>query len=151
MYIFFVDPTGPFEKALDAVCAVDREMSVQTLLTFVRISRRLSALNSGAVSLAQVAEEMDVGYSSLLRQTDCLAAGGPSVRALNLLEKVVSSQDRRSRNFRLTDRGEALMVAVADCMSEMHIPAASAEPVRINKPRGSTAANEKSRKSRKKR
>jgi DNA-binding MarR family transcriptional regulator len=124
MHIFFMDPkdwrTYPnaqrFEAGLDAVCAVDREMTVGTLSTFVRVARRIPALTVGALSLRSIAEEMNLGYSSFLRQTDCLAAGGPSVRSLDLLEKVIRPDDRRARDVLLTERGKALMESITACM-----------------------------------
>jgi DNA-binding MarR family transcriptional regulator len=96
---------------------VDKEMSVGTLAAFIRVARRIPALAAGALSLRAVAEEMGVGYSSLLRQTDVLAAGAPSVRSLDLLEKVIRPDDRRSRDVVLTERGEALMKAISSCMA----------------------------------
>jgi DNA-binding MarR family transcriptional regulator len=124
MFLFFMDPKDwrsfpsaeRFEAGLDAVCAVDREMTVGTLSAFVRVARRIPALTSGALSLRAVSEQMGVGYSSLLRQTDVLAAGGPSVRSLDLLEKVIRPDDRRVRDVLLTERGEALMNSISACM-----------------------------------
>lgn len=73
----------------------------------------MSMATASTLTLREIAAEMNVGYSSLLRQTDVLGEGAPSVRSLNLFEKGIRPDDRRSRQVRLTPVGEQLLRGIS--------------------------------------
>lgn len=118
MFFLFLDPDeiptfGPgldtLAKAMDMLRAVDPGMPVGTASCLLHLGLELRSLAQGTITLRDVARDMDVPYSTFLRSTDKLAEGGSGVRGLNLLEKGISTSDKRARQLRLTLKGHALL------------------------------------------
>jgi len=85
-------------------------MSIGALAAFVHVANRMPELAAGDLSLSDIAEEMQVPYTSFARQLDVLAEGAPpSVRGLNLIEKGVHPDNRRQRQVKLTNEGTKLL------------------------------------------
>ena len=122
---------GRVEEFVEIVRGVDPTMSVATLATFVTVANRLPQLSSGEVSLADIAAEKGVPYTSLTRQVDLLAAGAPpAVRGLHLFEKRLHSTNRRQREIGLTEQGQKLLAGLSSVF------AATATDISATKPAG---------------
>jgi len=97
------------EEFIDIAREVDSAMSIGALAAFVHVTNRMPELILGDMSLRDIADEMQVPYTTFSRQLDVLADGAPSVRGLRLLEKGVIPDNRRQRQVRLTVDGERLL------------------------------------------
>lgn len=118
MFFLFLDPKDAppfgkglerFEIALDLVRQVDPIMPIGAAASLVHIARRLPAIYGGEVGLGDVARGMGLNYATFMRNADLLSEGGANVRQLNLLEKGLNPKNKKGRQFRLTEKGLALL------------------------------------------
>jgi DNA-binding MarR family transcriptional regulator len=119
MFFFFVDPKklpafspgmGRFEQAVDEFREVDGTVSVNTLATFLHVSRRLAPVAGGSMSLRDISTEMGVPHSSFVRHIAILGEGTAGSKKLGLLETGIQPDgDRRERSVILTDKGLKLL------------------------------------------
>lgn len=129
MFFFFMDPVEvaryqgacfphltKVEEFVEVARAADATMSIGTLAAFVRVARLIPQLAANELTLRDIAEMMDVPYTSFVRQVDLLCEGTAAVRGLNLLEKGVHPEDRRARQVRLTKKGGQLLHRLCLCM-----------------------------------
>ena len=126
MFFLFLDPNDApafsdglerFESALDLIRQVDPIMPIGAAAALVHIARRLPGLYGGAISLGDVAREMDLNYATFMRNADLLSEGGANVRQLNLLEKGMNPNNKRARQFRLSDKGLGLLQQIDEVIS----------------------------------
>jgi len=126
MFFFFMDPKdapvfghglGRFEQGLDLLRQIDPIMPIGAASSFVHIARRLPALYGGSMNLRGVADEMGLNYTTFMRNADLLSEGGANVRQLNLLEKGISPNNKKARQFRLTDKGLDLLEKIDKVLS----------------------------------
>jgi DNA-binding MarR family transcriptional regulator len=119
LFFFFLDPIdmpifsrefANFEKGLDLLRRADPTMTVNTASTLIHIARALPMLAAGQITLREIAREMNIPYSSVIRAVEVLTDGGTTrQKALGLLEKGVHPKDRRARQFRLSEKGARLL------------------------------------------
>lgn len=121
MFFLFMDPDAlpvfspelqKVEMLLDRLREVEPGMPISEAATLVYLARRLRDLSLGEIKLKDVADEMGMPYSTLLRYTDGLSDGGKSTHKLELLEKGLHPTDRRARQIRLTPKGMELVSAL---------------------------------------
>ena len=113
----FSDGLARFESALDLIRQVDPIMPIGAAASLVHIARRLPGLYGGSISLGDVAREMELNYATFMRNADLLSEGGANVRQLNLLEKGMSPNNKRARQFKLSDKGLGLLQQIDEVIS----------------------------------
>jgi Transcriptional regulators len=121
----FGEEMRSFEAALDVMFRECPGMTLGAALALVKLVRFLPDLAQGTTNLRDVAQEMDIPYSTLLRYTDHLSEGAKATAPLYLLEKGMHPSDKRARQLRLTDKGEALLREVEQALaglSPSHAP-----------------------------
>jgi DNA-binding MarR family transcriptional regulator len=122
MFFFFFDAAGRAREQrlqvphlgraiefVDAVREVDGALSVGALGTLLHVVEHLPELATGDITLRDLAQKLNVAPTSLARQLDALADGGPGGGGLELLEKALHPDDKRKRQIVLTNRGMALL------------------------------------------
>ena len=118
MFFFFMDPQDApvfghglkaFEHGLDLLREVDSKMTVSAAASFVHIARRMPAMYGGSVTMADIAKDMNMNYASFMRSADVMAEGGANTRGLNLLEPGLFPDNKRAKQFRLTESGLQLL------------------------------------------
>ena len=132
------------EEFVEVARSVDSTMSVSALASFVHIANRMPELTSGEVSLRDIADEMNVPYTTFISQVDYLTTASPAKgRGQNLLDKRLHPTNRRQRQVLVTDHGTELLGKLSAVFSTNRKEPVDAGAAAIVKPARRRAPTEK--------
>jgi DNA-binding MarR family transcriptional regulator len=120
MFFFFTPPPpssltnfgqglAKLERALQLAQDTYPQMTVGMLHTLLHVGRNQQRIWYGRISVAELANELNLPPTSLARQADTLGEGSGNSPGLGLLERAIDETSRKVRILTLTKKGERLL------------------------------------------
>lgn len=130
MFFFFFYPStvaqkpewGRFADALHHVRTQHPTMTIGTLSTMIEIARH-HPVDGPPPKLSELSSQLKVPYPTLMRQTDLLSNGVGNTKGLGLIEKQISSENRRERSVNFTLAGQAFLTELDALLTPPKEPA----------------------------